>query len=99
MLEIIILQVAEDDRNGVESLMEELAIDVSRESQEVEMSIYLNAALNTDICIQLKSRIGPQASNATHLGLRLAASLKSLGLVDHTCWVEWIANDHSEYSG
>ena len=98
MLEMIIFQVAENDRKGVESLMEEFTIEMSREPHEVEMSLYRHAALTTDVCIMLKSKAGPQARKATRVGLHLAASLKSIGLVDHTCWVEWITRGHPEHS-
>ena len=96
MLEMIHVQAAENDRNSVASLLEEFAIEMSRASPEVEVSIYRHAAVASDLCIMLKSRSGPQDKNATHIGLRLAASLKSIGLVDHTCWVEWLAHNHSE---
>ena len=98
MLEMIIFQVAENDREDFESLMEELATEMSRKQHEVEMALYRHAALSTDVCILLKSKAGPQSSNITRMGLRLAASLKSLGLVDHTRWVEWITCAHHETS-
>lgn len=98
LLEMIIFQVAENEREEFESLMEELATGMSREPHEVEMSLYRHATLTNDVCIQLKSKAGPQARNATRVGLRLAATLKSLGLVDHTCWVEWITCGHPENS-
>ena len=96
MLEMIMFQVAENDWEGFESLIEELATEMSRKPHEVEMSLYRHAVLSTDVCIQLKSRPGVQSSDPTRVGLRLAASLKSLGLVDHTCWVEWITCGHPE---
>ena len=90
ILELIILQATENGREDFESLMDELAREISRESHEVQMSLYRNASLSADLCIALKSRSGAPAGKASHVGVRLAASLKALGLVDHTCWVEWI---------
>ena len=96
ILELIILQATENGSGDFESLMEELAREISRESHEVQMSLYRNASLSADLCIELKSRSGSQARKASHVGVRLAASLKSLGLVDHTCWVEWIRSGYPD---
>ena len=96
ILELIILQATENGREDFESLMEELAREISRESHEVQMSLYRNVSLSADLCIELKSWSGAQARKASHVGVRLAASLKTFGLVDHTCWVEWITSSYPE---
>ena len=96
MLEMILVQAAENDRSRVAALMEELVLEMSRASHQVEVSVYRHAAVASDFCIMLKCRSGPHDGNATQVGLRLAASLKSIGLVDHTCWVEWLAHDRPE---
>ncbi|QJB56843.1 hypothetical protein [Pseudodesulfovibrio sp. zrk46] len=89
LLENIILRVAENDRADFESLMQGLAKEISKDSDGVEVSFYWNSTLESDVCIQLTREVGSNTRSASSLGVRLAASLKSFGLVDHTCWVEW----------
>ena len=62
-----------------------------RPQHPVEIKLYHHSVVETDLSIHIywKSELGSQ--NKSPLGLRLSSALKTLGLLNHSVWVETAA--------
>lgn len=54
----------------------------------VSMVTYRNSLVENDWSLHLRWRTGLQPPGKTELGIKLANIVRSMGLVDHTVWVE-----------
>ena len=59
--------------------------DTHGEENGTVVTLYRRAGLETDLAIHLEQAVDRGSSG---LGLRLAAALRSYGLVEHTLWEE-----------
>jgi hypothetical protein len=82
-LEIIHLRLA---GNPQMSLIEQVRSSIAAEGCPMEVRIYRDASVPTDLAIHLLS--GEVETCASDLGLRIAAALREHGMVDHTVWNE-----------
>jgi hypothetical protein len=54
----------------------------------IDMKIYRNAWINTDLSIHLHWRLTKAEPRETPMGLALMQSIQKFGLVNHSVWVE-----------
>ena len=90
-IEIIELRVVENNRELLESHLQQLIHQVDKEANAPVIKTYHRVMLETDVSIHLvhdsedvENSGGPLSS----LGVRLASALKEFGLVNHSVWIE-----------
>jgi hypothetical protein len=62
-------------------------VDIGKPQYEA-MVIYRNSLVENDWSIHLHWRTSRQPPGKTELGIKLANIVRSMGLVDHTIWIE-----------
>ena len=74
-----------------ESLIRELLKTVGEDKEKdglISMKIYRNVWVDTDMSFYLHWKSAEVGQQGSPLGFRLAQTLKELGLVNHSAWVE-----------
>jgi len=59
----------------------------------VEIRIYHHSVVETDLSIHIYWKSEPGSQDKSSLGLRFSSALRSLGLLNHSVWVETAAMD------
>jgi len=72
----------------LKSALQELVSGVLRSDVSDSIRIYHREKIDTDYCIILCHDGEIVLGEGSALGLRLAAALKAVGLVNHSVWVE-----------
>jgi hypothetical protein len=62
-------------------------------TQLVEIMIYHNSVVETDLSIHIYWKSEPGSQNKSPLGVRLSSALMPLGLLNHSVWVETAARE------
>jgi hypothetical protein len=90
-LETIKLQSA----NGMESIIDQRLLGLANEVRNshdhrgsLEVMVYNHASVPGCFAIRLFWSSGPLLVQGSPLGIRIAQTLKSFGLVDHSIWIE-----------
>ena len=90
-VEMIELRAVENNRELLESHLQQLVHQVDKEANTQAIKVYSRVMLETDVSIHLvhdsedvKNSGGPLSS----LGVRLASALKEFGVVNHSVWIE-----------
>jgi len=87
-LETIELRSIEGNRKTLESQLLKLINEVNRELKKEAIKVYTRVTINTDFCIHLFHDSKKAEDSGSQLGLHLASTLKALGLVNHSVWIE-----------
>jgi hypothetical protein len=87
-LEVIEFRSIGSNRELLESHLQELIHQVNQETQTEAIKTYRRVMLETDVSIHLFHDSQNAEAQGSPLGLRLAASLKEFGLVNHGVWIE-----------
>lgn len=84
-LEIIHLRLAGDRPPGLaDDIRRSIAAEVDLES----VWVYHHATVPSDLGVHLHLQVDDPEGRPSDLGVRLAASLRELGMVEHTVWLE-----------
>ena len=84
-VEIIRLRLT---RKSVDDDLLNSLVSVSDEEGLVELTVYHNDRVDTDVSIHLEWESDIRSPRVSPLGLRMAEALKDLGLVDHSIWIQ-----------
>jgi len=86
-LEIIKLRAADTSEDLRRELLRSIA-DTGEGRDSVRITAYRHAALESDLSLHLRWESDRPDEQGSTLGLQLVQSLKELGLVDHSLWIE-----------
>jgi len=93
-LEIIHLRLAAERAPG---LVEEIRASVETEAGLASVTVFRHATVTHDLGIHLRFVDEAPEDQLSALGLRLASSLRELGMVEHTLWIEDVATPREEH--
>jgi hypothetical protein len=85
-----VIRVCAAGSNGglVDATLKELMNSVEIEAEHEAIRVFRHEKLDSDICIFWFHNGKKMGTGGSPLGLRLAAALKEVGLVNHTIWRE-----------
>lgn len=86
--EVIAVRSTGSNTASLKSALEELMGDVHEDDASEGVRIYHREKIDTDFCIILSHAGETVLGEGSPLGLRLAAALKTFGLVNHSVWIE-----------
>ena len=86
--ELITTRSTDSSVKTLKPALQELMSDVIRKYGPKRIQIYHRERIETDFCIILSHEGGTVLDHGSRLGLRIAASLKAFGLVNHSVWSE-----------
>lgn len=87
-LEIIEIRAVGRNRELLDSRLQDLIVEVKRNTHLQILKVYINVLLETDFSIHLFHDSHKVDTRGSSLGTRLAQALIEFGLVNHTVWVE-----------
>lgn len=71
----------------LDSLGRRIRESIAEETAET-VTLYRRQGLDTDLAVHIRHRTATEGQLPSDLGLRLASSLRTYGLVEHTVWEE-----------
>ena len=83
----------------IASNLKDLKHEVGRDAGDERIRIYRRERIDTDFCIVLFHHDEKETPGPSRLGERLSASLKELGQVHHTIWIEMDRNATDSHPG
>jgi len=87
-VEIINLRSSGTDLDALADRITESFIDTVHDDSPIQIRIYRNPALETDLSIHIHLQTDDARIPSNETGLRLARALEDYGLVDRTLWLE-----------
>ena len=92
-LEIIELRAGSNEDQELQNVFGQLVRELKLDPEDPKITVYHNYAVACDYSIHLcHHQFHPDGQNSP-LGMRIAAILKTFGLVSHNTWVEQIGSD------
>ena len=86
--ELITVRSTECSLKTLSSALQELISDVVRKYGAKRIQIYHRQKIDSDFCIILTHEGETVVDHGSQLGLRITASLKMFGMVNHSVWSE-----------
>lgn len=86
-LEVIHVRISEPDPERLIPLFTQLLDEIREKERCRKVKLYRRAHLETDICLHLYHDSENIQDGGSTVGLRLAAALKTCGMVNHTVWL------------
>ena len=86
--EVIMVRSAGSYSKVPASILRELINDLATDVGHEAIRVFRREKLDSDICIVLFHNRKKTRTGVSLLGLKLAAALKEVGLVNHTIWSE-----------
>ena len=86
--EVIMMRAAGSRETVLAAALKELIREVPLKSGHTAIRVFRREKLDSDICIVLFHGSEKTETGGSPLGLRIAAALKEVGLVNHTIWNE-----------
>lgn len=83
-LEIIQLRLSGTHRAGLIENMRRSVTGV----RELSVRLYFNATVPTDLSVHVQSECDTGDKQLSDFGVRLAAELRTFGMVQHSSWIE-----------
>ena len=87
-IEIIELRSAGNTRKQMEAHLQEFVEQMEKKKEKLTVKLYIRMRIDTDVSIHLFHNSSKVKNRGSSLGIKLASSLKSYGLVNHTIWIE-----------
>ena len=87
-IEIIELRGGSNKDQEVQNVFRKLAKELQLDPEHPKIKVYQNYAVNSDYSIHLAHHQFQPDERGSALGMRIAAILKSFGLVSHNTWIE-----------
>ena len=87
-LEIIELRSVGNDRELLESQLQNLTNELDKETKKQAIKVYSHTTVETDFRIHLFHDSKKVENSGSQLGLCIASALKEFGLVNHSIWNE-----------
>jgi hypothetical protein len=87
-LEIIEFRSSCTDCKKLKSLIYDLIDEIGKEANKMGLTAYSHISVDTDFSIHLHHDAKMMMREGSELGLRLVATLKEFGLVNHSIWIE-----------
>ena len=87
-LEIIELRTGNANDKELKNVFRQLVKELKSEPEITKIKVYHNYAIDCDYSIHLAHHQLRPEEGGSALGLRIAAILKTFGLVSHNTWVE-----------
>ena len=87
-LEIIELRTGSNKDQELENVFKQLVKELKLDPEYPKIKVYHNYAVDCDYSIHLSHHDLKAEEQGSALGMRIAAILKSFGLVSHNTWIE-----------
>lgn len=87
-LEVIHVRVADQECDRLLPVFKELLNEIREKEDCRNVKLFRRALLKNDVCLHLYHDSAHAETEGSTVGQRLAATLKSFGLVNHTVWTE-----------
>ena len=88
ILERIDLRSYSENRALLLKELDELVIKTAEKNESGEIKIFMHHNIGSDFSIHLHREIPDNEKFESELGIRLVASLKDFGFVNHSIWIE-----------
>jgi hypothetical protein len=85
--EVIHLRVVAQDLEEILPTLRHLIEEIREKENCGKVELFRRARVETDVCLHLYHESGLEPAGGSKVGVRLAASLKSYGMVNHTVWL------------
>jgi hypothetical protein len=86
-MEMIELRTTERNRQALEEELEAWIRDVGAPQAQMTCRVFRRSYVETDYCIQILHGSGDVKSHGSRLGLLMASTLRTHGLVSHRIWI------------
>jgi hypothetical protein len=86
-VELIELRSIDRDLQMLKGELQNLIESVNQQTEQANLLVFHRALIHTDFCIQILHDSSEVKNQGSRLGLRIASSLKSYGLVYHSIWI------------
>jgi hypothetical protein len=87
-LEIIEIRSVGSNRKLLESQLQDIIKELSRETDQLTVKVYRHAALDTDFSVHIHHNSKMTDTKCSSICTLLLQALKEFGLVNHTVWIE-----------
>jgi hypothetical protein len=87
-MELVRFRTTAAHLKDVDELLFEATKHVEGDKGLIRLRVYRSISLPTDIAVSLVWGTKPEVDSGSRAGLSICDSLKSLGLVDHSIWIE-----------
>ena len=87
-LEIIELRTSSNNDPELQNVFKQLVKELKLDPEYPKITVYHNYAVDCDYSIHLAHHRFQPEERGSALGLRIAAILKTFGLVSHNTWIE-----------
>jgi hypothetical protein len=87
-LEIIELRTGSNDDQELQNVFRQLVKELRLDPEYPKIKVYHNYAVDCDYSIHLAHHQFRPEERGSALGMRIAAILKTFGLVSHNTWIE-----------
>lgn len=87
-LEIIELRTGSNKDQELQNVFRQLVKELKLDPEYPKINVYHNYAVDGDYSIHLAHRKFQPKERGSALGMRIAAILKTFGLVSHNTWIE-----------
>lgn len=87
-MEVIGVRATANNRVKLETKLQGLIDEVQKEDLARSITILHRLPIESDLCLHLQHDSAKPEPAGSNLGLRLAAEMKTFGLVHHSIWAE-----------
>ena len=87
-LEIIELRTGSNNDPELQNVFRQLVKELKLDPEYPKIKVYHNYAVDYDYSIHLSHHLFQPEERGSALGMRIAAILKTFGLVSHNTWIE-----------
>jgi hypothetical protein len=87
-MEVIGVRATASNRTKLEAKLHGAVAEIQKEDATRSIKILHRVSIESDLCVHLQHDSAKPDPAGSRLGLRLAAEMKSFGLVHHSVWAE-----------
>ena len=87
-VEVITVRATASNYTKLEAKLNGAVAEIQKEDETRSIKILHRVSIESDLCVHLQHDSAKPDPAGSRLGLRLAAEMKSFGLVHHTVWAE-----------
>jgi hypothetical protein len=87
-MEVITVRATASNCTKLEAKLQGAVAEIQKEDATRSIKILHRVSIESDLCVHLQHESAKPDPAGSRLGLRLAAEMKSFGLVHHSVWAE-----------
>ena len=87
-MEVIAVRTTAGNRARLENKLQDLIGEMQKKDPAQYLKVFRRVSIESDLCVHLQYDSAKIEPTGSHLGLRLAAEMKTFGLVHHSVWAE-----------